>query len=334
MTKIERVLSGVQPTGSLHIGNYLGSIKNFISLQEKYPALYCVVDQHAVTVPQNPQELKHSVRSVAAAFLAAGVDPKKSIIFNQSSVPAHAQMAWVLNCVARMGWLNRMTQFKEKAGKNKENASVGLFTYPVLMAADILCYHATHVPVGADQKQHIELARDIAVKFNLDHAKANFFPLPEPVFMHQATRIMSLRDGTQKMSKSDPSDYARINLTDSDDVISSKFRKAKTDAGDMPQSEHDLDNRPEIRNLYTIYGALTDKTLLETITHFADKNFSSLKTELADIAIAVIRPFRLEIEKTLADTHYIDTILKQGGQQAQEIAQPILRQTYDIMGFL
>ena len=266
--------------------------------------------------------------------MAAGVDPKKSIIFNQSSVPAHAQMAWVLNCVARMGWLNRMTQFKEKAGKNKENASVGLFTYPVLMAADILCYHATHVPVGADQKQHIELARDIAVKFNLDHAKSDFFPLPEPVFMSQATRIMSLRDGTQKMSKSDPSDYARINLTDNDDIIRAKLRKAKTDAEAMPQNEQELENRPEIRNLYTIYSALTDKSLLETIIYFADKNFSSLKNELAEVAIAVIRPFRLEIEKTLADTDYIDTILKEGGQRAQAIAQPIVRQTYDIMGFL
>lgn len=333
MTK--RVLSGVQPTGSLHLGNYLGAIKNFTKLQnENAETLYCVVDQHAITVQQNPNDLRNSVRSVAAAFLAAGVDPKKSAVFNQSAVPEHAQMAWILNCVARLGWLNRMTQFKEKAGKNKEKASVGLYTYPVLMAADILCYQATHIPVGSDQKQHIELARDIAIRFNLEHAQHDFFPLPEPVFMAAGTRVMSLRDGSSKMSKSDPSDNSRINLTDSDEDIAKKFKKAKTDAGEMPQSIDGFEERPDVKNLYQLYAALTDQSIDTVLQHFSSKNFSSLKTELADVTIETVRPFRIEIEKTLAETDYIDSILKEGAQKARDIAQPILRKTYDIMGFL
>jgi len=332
MTK--RILSGVQPTGSLHLGNYLGSIKNFIPMQDQGEALYCVVDQHAITVAQDPAQLRDATYSVAASFLASGVDEKKSSIFVQSMVPAHAQMAWILSCVARMGWLNRMTQFKEKAGKNKENASVGLFTYPVLMAADILCYQATHVPVGDDQKQHLELARDIAVRFNLEHAKADFFPLPEPVFMKTATRVMSLRDGTQKMSKSDVSDYSRINLTDDDDTIALKYRKAKTDAGDMPAVLDDLKDRPDVKNLFTLYSALQDISLQQAVDEFQGKNFSALKTAVADSTIAVIAPIRDKMNHLLQDKQYLNHILHQGAARANHISQSVLRDVYDIMGFV
>ncbi|MEM6603441.1 MAG: tryptophan--tRNA ligase [Pseudomonadota bacterium] len=329
------VLSGVQPTGALHLGNYLGAIKNFVALQSDYEqSLYCVVDQHAITVSQNPEELRKNVRSVAAAYLAAGIDPKQSAIFNQSAVSAHTQLAWVLNCVARLGWLNRMTQFKEKAGKNKENASIGLYTYPILMAADILCYKATHVPVGADQKQHLELARDIATRFNLEHAGYDFFPLPEPLIGETAMRIMSLRDGTKKMSKSDPSDYARIHLTDSDEDIIKKFKKAKTDGGEMPATIEELEERPEIKNLLTLHAAMTNGTLAKSLTEFKSQNFSTLKSTLADITIEVVRPFRIEMTKVLEDTDYIDTILQEGAMKARAIASPIVKDVYDIMGFL
>lgn len=329
-----RVLSGVQPTGGLHLGNYLGAIKNFIPFQDKYQALYCVVDQHAITVAQDPEKLKHSILTTAAAFIASGVSTEKAIIFHQSGVPEHVQLSWVLECTARMGWLNRMTQFKDKAGKNKENASVGLFSYPILMAADILCYHATHIPVGADQKQHIELARDIAVRFNLENAKHDFFPLPEPVFMDNATRVMSLRDGTQKMSKSDPSDYSRIHLSDSNDEIALKFRKAKTDAGDMPVTTEDMLDRPEIKNLFTLYSALTNTSIEESLQNFQGKQFSSLKSELADATIAVVSPIRNEMEKLLSDEKHLENILKDGARKASDIARPIVREVYDIVGFL
>ena len=330
---IQRVFSGVQPTGALHLGNYLGAIKNFIPLQDQYDsALYCIVDQHAITVPQDPDELRQSVLTTAATFIAAGIDTDKAIIFQQSHVPAHSQMAWVLNCVARMGWLNRMTQFKEKAGKNKEKASVGLYTYPILMAADILTYGATHIPVGDDQKQHIELARDIVMRFNLEHAKSEFFPLPEPVFQTNALRIMSLRDGSQKMSKSDPSDYSRINLTDSNDDIIKKFKKAKTDADPMPQHPDDFEGRPEVKNLYGLYAALANISIDESLEYFKDKNFSGLKSSLADVTISAIAPIRDEISRIMDDKDYIHKVLADGAGRARKIADPIVKQTYEIMG--
>jgi tryptophanyl-tRNA synthetase len=330
----KRIFSGVQPTGNLQLGNYLGALKNFVPLQDEAETLFCIVDQHAITMTQNPLELQNSIRSVAAAFIASGLDPQKAIIFNQSKVPEHAQLAWVLNCVARMGWLNRMTQFKDKAGSNREQASVGLFTYPILMAADILLYKATHVPVGDDQRQHLELARDIAIRFNLEHAKHNFFPEPETMIPPMAARIMSLRDGTAKMSKSDPSDMSRINMNDDNDTIIKKFRKAKTDLEGMPQTLNELDKRPEIKNLYTIYAVLANISLNNVVDKFMDKNFSTLKESLGEITCETIAPIRDEMNKILNDTSYIDGILHKNADRARHIASPILADIYNIMGFI
>ena len=330
----KRIFSGVQPTGNLQLGNYLGALKNFIPLQDTAETLFCIVDQHAVTTTQSPIDLQNSIRSVAAAFIASGLNPDKAIIFNQSKVPEHSQLSWILNCVARMGWLNRMTQFKDKAGSNREQASVGLFTYPILMAADILLYKATHVPVGDDQKQHLELARDIAIRFNLEHAKENFFPEPETLIPPLAARIMSLRDGTAKMSKSDPSDMSRINMTDDNDIISKKFRKAKTDLEGMPCNITELDTRPEIKNLYTIYAVLSNISLSEVVDKFVDKNFNSLKEALAEITCQTISPIRDEMKKILTDTTYIDSILVKNAQKAREIASPVIADIYKIMGFV
>lgn len=330
----KRIFSGVQPTGNLQLGNYLGALKNFVPLQDQAETLFCIVDQHAITMHQDPIDLKKAIRSVASAFIASGLDPKKSIIFNQSKVPEHAQLAWVLNCVARIGWLNRMTQFKDKAGKNKEQASVGLFTYPVLMAADILLYKTTHVPVGDDQKQHIELARDIAIKFNQDYAQADFFPEPEPMIPPVAARIMSLRDGTAKMSKSDPSDMSRINLTDDNDLILKKIRKAKTDMEPIPQSVDDLEGRPEIKNLYTIFASVTNKPISDIISEFSSKDFATVKVSLAEAVCDMLSPIRSEMTKLLDNTDYIDDILNQNAFKAREIASPILSQVHQIMGFV
>ncbi len=330
----QRIFSGVQPTGNLQLGNYLGALKNFVPLQDTAETLFCIVDGHAITTAQNPVDLQNSIRSVAAAFIASGLNPDKAIIFNQSKVPEHAQLAWILNCVARMGWLNRMTQFKDKAGNNKENASVGLFTYPILMAADILLYKATHVPVGDDQRQHLELARDIAIRFNLEHARYNFFPEPETMIPPIAARIMSLRDGTAKMSKSDPSDMSRINMTDDNDTIIKKFRKAKTDLEGMPQTITELDTRPEIKNLYTIYAVLSNISIAEAVDKFVDKNFSTLKESLGDITIQTISPIRDEVAKLLTDTAYIDNILNKNAQKARNIASPVITDVYKIMGFV
>ena len=330
----KRIFSGVQPTGNLQLGNYLGALKNFVPLQNTAETLFCIVDQHAITAMQNPTDLKNAIRSVTASFIASGLDPDKAIIFNQSKVPEHTQLAWVLNCVARMGWLNRMTQFKDKAGKNREQASVGLFTYPVLMAADILLYKATHVPVGDDQRQHLELARDIAIRFNQEHAKSNFFPEPETMIPPIAARIMSLRDGTAKMSKSDPSDMSRINMTDDNDMIAKKFRKAKTDADDMPQTLDSINDRPEVKNLYTIYSVLANISLKETVDFFATKDFKALKQELADVTCAVIAPIRDNTQKMLSDITYIDAILNNNADKARMIAKPILQEVHDIMGFI
>ena len=293
----ERVFSGVQPTGNLHLGNYLGAIKKFVALQETHECVYCVVDLHAITVPQDPAELKSTIREVTAAFIAAGIDPKKHIVFNQSQVPEHAELAWVFNCVARMGWLNRMTQFKDKAGKNTENVSVGLFAYPTLMAADILVYRATHVPVGEDQKQHLELSRDIAQKFNNDFGAPDFFPLPEPVITGTATRVMSLRDGAKKMSKSDESDNSRINLTDDAAAIADKIRRAKTDPHPLPADKAELAGRPEAENLINIYAALSDKSQEAVIGEFAGQQFSGFKSALADLTVAKIEPITREMRR-------------------------------------
>ncbi len=330
----ERVFSGVQPTGNLHLGNYLGAIKRFVDLQHEYNCLYCVVDLHAITVWQDPRELRSSTREVAAAFIAAGVDPERSIIFNQSAVSAHAELAWIFNCVARMGWLNRMTQFKDKAGKDKENASVGLFAYPNLMAADILAYKATHVPVGDDQKQHLELSRDIAQKFNNDFDAPGFFPLPEPLIAGPATRVMSLRDGSAKMSKSEKSDHSRINLSDDADAIAKKFKKAKSDPDLLPASVDGLRERPEAENLLGIFAALSDRAIEDVVEQFAGQQFSSLKNELTDLAISVLEPIRGEMDKLLADQDELDKVLASGAGRADEIAQPILSETKRIVGLI
>ena len=309
MTKFqERVFSGVQPTGTLHLGNYLGAIKNFVELQDKYNCVYCVVDQHAITVDQDPKELRSNILEVLASFIAAGVDYKKQIIFQQSSVPAHSQLAWVFNCVSRIGWLNRMTQFKDKAGKNRENVSVGLMVYPNLMAADILAYLATHVPVGDDQKQHLELSRDIAQKFNNDFG-VEFFPQPEPLIYGSATRVMSLRDGNKKMSKSDPSDFSRILLTDDDDTISAKIRKAKSDSELIPSSKDDLQNKPECLNLINILSATTNQSADQVLGNYAGKEYSALKKDLADSLIQVIGPIRGEINNLLNNRDELNVIL-------------------------
>ena len=333
MTKFqERVFSGVQPTGTLHLGNYLGAIKNFVELQDKYNCVYCVVDQHAITVDQDPKELRSNILEVLASFIAAGVDYKKQIIFQQSSVPAHSQLAWVFNCVSRIGWLNRMTQFKDKAGKNRENVSVGLMVYPNLMAADILAYLATHVPVGDDQKQHLELSRDIAQKFNNDFG-VEFFPQPEPLIYGSATRVMSLRDGNKKMSKSDPSDFSRILLTDDDDTISAKIRKAKSDSELIPNSNGDLQNKPECLNLINILAATTNQSVDQVLGNYAGKEYSSLKKDLADSLIQVISPIRGEINNLLNNRDELNVILTDGTEKAAAIANPILEEVYKIVGF-
>ena len=329
-----RVLSGVQPTGNLHLGNYLGAIRNFVELQNSHECLYCVVDLHAITVFQDPAELAANTREVAAAFIAAGVDPKNHIVFNQAQVPQHAELAWVLNCVARMGWLNRMTQFKEKAGKDREKASVGLYVYPNLMAADILLYQATHVPVGEDQKQHLELARDIAQKFNNDFDAEGFFPLPEPLIQGPATRVMSLRDGSKKMSKSDPSDLSRITMLDSADEIAKKIRKAKTDPDVLPESEGGLDGRPEAANLLGIYAALAEQELAQTINQFAGQQFSALKEALAELAIAKIAPIGDEMRRLNDDPGAVDAVLADGAARACAIAEPVMAEVRKLVGFL
>jgi tryptophanyl-tRNA synthetase len=328
-----RVFSGIQPSGNLTLGNYLGALRRWVGMQDDYPTLYCVVDLHAITVWQDPAELRRATREVAAAFLAIGLEPSRSILFNQSQVPAHAQLAWILNCVARLGWLNRMTQFKEKAGRDRENSSVGLYAYPTLMAADILAYHGTHVPVGEDQKQHVELARDIAAKFNHDF-ETDFFPLPEPVIEGAATRVMSLRDGTKKMSKSDPSDMSRINLTDDADLIAQKIRKARTDPEPLPDTLVALDARPEARNLVNIYAALATTTPEHVVTEFAGRLFSDFKPALADLAVAHLAPITARMSELMSDPAEIDRILGQGADKAAALAEPILAQTHDIVGLL
>ena len=333
MTKFqERIFSGVQPTGTLHLGNYLGAIKNFVELQEKYNCIYCVVDQHAITVDQNPRELRSNILEVLASFIAAGVDYQRQIIFQQSSVPAHSQLAWVFNCVSRIGWLNRMTQFKDKAGKNKENVSVGLMVYPNLMAADILAYLATHVPVGDDQKQHLELSRDIAQKFNNDFW-VDFFPQPEPLIYGSATRVMSLRDGNKKMSKSDPSDFSRILLTDDDETISAKIRKAKSDSELIPNTKDALQNKPECLNLINILAATTNQSVEQVLGNYAGKEYSSLKKDLADCLVQVISPIRKEINNLLDNRDELNVILAEGTEKAAAIANPVIEEVYRIVGF-
>ncbi|BCJ89300.1 tryptophan--tRNA ligase [Terrihabitans soli] len=337
-----RVFSGVQPTGNLHLGNYLGAIQKFVALQHQHECLYCVVDLHAITVAQDPNELTRTIREVAAAFIAAGVDPKKNIIFNQSQVSAHAELAWILGCTARIGWLNRMTQFKEKAGKDRENASVGLYTYPVLMAADILAYRATHVPVGEDQKQHLELARDIAQKFNNDFSASisakgygdAFFPQPEPLIQGAAARVMSLRDGSKKMSKSDPSDQSRINLTDDADAIASKVRKAKTDPEPLPSESAGLEGRPEAANLVGIYAALAGTEQDAVLKQFGGGQFSAFKNALVDVAVAKLGPIGAEMKRLVSDPASIDAILKDGAERAHAIAAPNIAAVKDIVGFV
>jgi tryptophanyl-tRNA synthetase len=338
----ERVFSGVQPTGNLHLGNYLGAITKFVALQKNYNCIYCVVDLHAITVWQDPVELKRTIREVTAAFVACGIDPKKNIVFNQSQVAEHAELAWVCNCVARLGWLNRMTQFKEKAGKDRENVSVGLYAYPTLMAADILVYRATHVPVGEDQKQHLELSRDVAQKFNNDFAGSiaahgfgdAFFPLPEPIIQGPATRVMSLRDGTKKMSKSDPSDYSRINLTDDADTIAQKVRKAKTDPEPLPSEEPGLAARPEADNLVGIYAALADTAKADVLKEFGGAQFSTFKGALVDLAVAKLGPIGGEMKRLMQDPGAIDAILADGSNRAREIAAETMRAVKDIVGFV
>jgi tryptophanyl-tRNA synthetase len=328
---MNRVFSGIQPTGSLHLGNYLGALKRFVDMQDDFECIYCIVDLHAVTMPYDPAELRSSTREVAAGFLAAGIDPKRSIVFNQSRVRMHSQLAWMLSCLTPLGWLNRMTQFKEKAGKQKENASLGLYGYPVLQAADILGYHATHVPVGEDQKQHLELSRDIAGAFNRQFG-VDFFPLPEPVITGEATRVMSLRDGTKKMSKSDPSDYSRINLTDGRDAIAQKFRKARTDS--EPGVSYDPENRPEAANLITIYAALADTTRQKVVEEYADAQFSAFKGRLTDLAVEKLGPVGEEMKRLMAEPGHVDMVLKDGAERARAIAEPIQVKVEEIMGFL
>ena len=326
---MNRIFSGVQPTGNLHLGNYLGAIRNFVD----YECIYCVVDLHAITVWQDPKDLVGNTREVTAAFLAAGIDPKGSIIFNQSQVSAHAQLAWIFNCVARLGWLNRMTQFKEKAGKHRENASVGLYAYPNLMAADIMAYKATHVPVGEDQKQHLELTRDIAQKFNNDFG-VDFFPVVEPLIFGEATRVMSLRDGSKKMSKSDPSDQSRITFTDTADEISKKIRRAKTDPEALPSETAGLKDRPEAANLVGIYAALSNQTSADVLREFGGRGFGDFKPALADLATEKLAPISDEMRRLMADPGHIDAILADGAERARAIADPILREVHEIVGLI
>ena len=331
----KRVFSGVQPTGNLHLGNYLGAVKRFVQMQDAdWQTIYCVVDLHAITVPQKPEVLRSAIRELTAAFLACGLDPARSIIFNQSQVSAHAELAWIFNCVARIGWMNRMTQFKEKAGKDREGASVGLYAYPVLMAADILAYKATHVPVGEDQKQHLELARDIATKFNLDFGAPDFFPLPEPLIEGEATRVMSLRDGTKKMSKSDPSDLSRINLTDDADTIAQKIRKAQTDPEPLPSAVEGLEGRPGAANLVGIYAALADTTRAAVLRQFGGQPFSAFKPALADLAVAQMAPIAGEMRRLMADPAHLDAVLAAGAERADAIARPVLREASALVGLL
>jgi tryptophanyl-tRNA synthetase len=328
----KRVFSGVQPTGALTLGNYLGALKRFVDMQnEDYETIYCIVDLHAITVWQDPKSLRDQVREIAASYLASGLDPAKSIIFNQAAVEEHAQLAWVFNCVARMGWMQRMTQFKDKAGKNAQNASVGLFTYPALMAADILLYHATHVPVGDDQKQHLELTRDIATKFNHDFGQ-DFFPITEPVIGGPAARVMSLRDGSKKMSKSDPSDLSRINMADDADTIAQKIRKAKTDPEALPSEEAGLEGRAEARNLVAIYAALADESVAKVLTEVGGKQFSEFKPMLVERAVEKLSPISAEMRRLLDDKTEIDQVLEGGADRARAIAAPILKRTYEIVG--
>ena len=335
---MKQIFSGVQPTQNVHLGNYLGAIRNWVRLQDDFDCIFCIVDLHAITVWQDPAALKAQTREVAAAYIAAGIDPKRCIIFNQSQVPAHAELAWIFNCVARLGWLNRMTQFKEKAGKHRENASVGLYAYPNLMAADILAYKATHVPVGEDQKQHLELARDIAQKFNNDFG-VSYFPLPEPLILGPATRVMSLRDGSKKMSKSDESDYSRLNLTDDPDSIRLKIRKAKTDPQPLPGPEILRDSaaqeaRPEAINLLGIYAALADRPLEEVLAEHAGSDFSRFKEVLSDLLIATVGEIGREMNRLNENPSAIDAILRQGVDAAKRISEPILHEIHDIVGFL
>jgi tryptophanyl-tRNA synthetase len=346
------VFSGVQPTGNLHVGNYLGAIRRFVQMQASHDCIYCVVDQHAITLWQDPAELMKATREVTAAFLAAGIDAKKNIVFNQSRVVQHAELTWVLNCVARMGWLNRMTQFKEKAGKDRENASVGLFDYPVLMAADILVYRATHVPVGDDQKQHLELTRDIAQKFNNDYSARiaelgcgvemkvgeemvnGFFPITEPLIEGPAPRVMSLRDGLKKMSKSDPSDLSRINLTDDADTISKKIRKAKTDPAPLPSETDGLKDRPEAENLVVLYAALAEQSRESVLAEFGGRQFSDFKPVLADLAVAKLAPLAGEMRRISGDPAYVDSVLRDGGARAGALAEATMKQVREIVGFI
>ncbi len=329
-----RIFSGIQPSGGLTLGNYLGALKRFVEKQDEgIETIYCLVDLHAITVWQDPEKLRQQTREGAAGFIAAGIDPARSILFNQSQVSAHAELSWIFNCVARMGWMGRMTQWKDKAGKNAEAASLGLFAYPALMAADILAYHATMVPVGEDQKQHLELARDIAIKFNNDF-KVDFFPVVEPLIEGAATRVMSLRDGTKKMSKSDPSDQSRINLTDTADQIAAKIRKAKTDSEPLPETIEGLKDRPDAKNLVNIYAALAGITVQDVVTQYAGAQFGTFKPALADLAVAKLSPITTEMNRLMKDPAEIDRILGAGAERAEAIARPIVDQVYDIVGMI
>lgn len=330
----KRVLSGVQPTGGLHIGNYLGAIKNFVSMQTEYDCFFCVVDLHAITVKQDPKLLKNNTYEVVATYLASGIDPVKSVIFNQSNVSSHSELAWIFNCITRMGWLNRMTQFKDKAGKDKENASSGLFIYPNLMAADILLYKATHVPVGDDQKQHLELTRDIAQKFNRDYECDGFFPIPEPIIDKNISRIMSLKNGEQKMSKSDPSDYSRISLTDSADQIEKKIKKAKTADTPMPDNNEDVSKLLEVNNLLNIFSGFSEIDKSELIEKYKGQNFSNFKNNLAEVIIEHIKPISKEIDKLMSDKAYLNQIISSGAEKASEKANVTIKEVYDIVGFV
>lgn len=333
-THARRIFSGIQPTGNLTLGNYLGAIRNWVPLQNEFECLYCVVDLHAITVWQDPATLAEATRQVTAALIACGIDPKAHILFNQARNPDHAELAWYFNCVARMGWLNRMTQFKEKAGKNRENASTGLFVYPNLMAADILAYRATHVPVGEDQKQHLELARDIAMKFNNDWSVEDFFPVIEPLILGEATRVMSLRDGARKMSKSDPSDMSRINLTDESDMIAKKIRKAKTDPENLPTDKNGFEGRPEAENLVTIYAALTDQTVDAALRDIGGAQFGAFKQKLADAAVAHLEPITTEMNRLLSDRAEIDRVLADGGERARALSAPVLKDVRETIGLV
>jgi len=330
---MNRIFSGVQPTGNLHLGNYLGAIRNWVALQRDYDCIFCIVDLHALTLPQDPHELRAQTREVTAAYIAAGIDPERCIIFNQSTVPGHAELAWLLGCLTPLGWLNRMTQFKEKAGKHREEAGLGLYGYPVLMAADILLYKATHVPVGEDQKQHLELSRDIAGAFNRRYG-VELFPLPEPQIFGAATRVMSLRDGTKKMSKSDTSDYSRINMTDDADAIALKIRKAKTDPQPLPATLEEAEARPEAANLLGIYAALSNAPMEQVVARFAGENFSDFKQQLAELSAEMLGKIGGEMRRLVADPGYIDGILRRGAERANAIAEPHLREVFDIMGLL